>query len=304
MRNRTRLSTPAWLFVWLCALSTRAWAAPLPTPDPQGQNPPAASAAPAGQAPAGGTQVATEDDDAVLDPIEPDLVIVNLPTTMRVPLHKGNFRLTHRFVGNLRQGTFSENASNLFGLDQGAIIGFEYRMAVMRHLEAAAYRTNFNKTIQLYAKYDAIHQTKTMPVSVSALGSEEGTNNFQDVYSPAVGAVVSRKFAGRVAAYVVPMWVHNTAGIVGEETRDTMMLGLGGRLRVVSSVTVVGEYTPRVAGYAPGDSEYGFGLEKRVGGHVFQLTFTNTTGSTFAQLARGGQVDTLYLGFNLSRKFF
>jgi Membrane bound beta barrel domain (DUF5777) len=304
MRNWVRYSSSVWLAVWLFALSARAWAGPRPVPDQQAQTPPGAPDSSATQVPAPGAPPA-EDDDAVLDPIEPDFVVVNLPTTLRVPVHKGNFRLTHRFVGNLRDGTFGQQASNLFGLDQGAIIGFEYRMAVVRHLEAAAYRTNFDKTIQLYTKYDAIHQTRSVPVSVSGLVSEEGTNNFRDVYSPALGAVVSRKIAGRIAAYAMPMWVHNSAGaLVGSDTRNTALLGLGGRLRVRSSMTLVGEYTPRIAGYSPNDSEYGFGLEERVGGHVFQLTFTNTTGSTFAQLARGGPVDTLYLGFNLSRKFF
>jgi hypothetical protein len=37
---------------------------------------------------------------------------------------------------------------------------------------------------------------------------------------------------------------------------------------------------------------------------VFSLTFTNTFATTFAQLARGGAANTLYLGFNLSRKFY
>src|SRR3990170_3316633 len=100
------------------------------------------------------------------------------PTTMRLPLHKGNFRLTHRFAGNLRNGTFGQQAGNLFGLDQGAIIGFEYRVAVMRRLQAAAYRSSFDKTIQLYGKYDAIRQRRSTPVSVSAVVSIEGTDNF------------------------------------------------------------------------------------------------------------------------------
>jgi hypothetical protein len=34
------------------------------------------------------------------------------------------------------------------------------------------------------------------------------------------------------------------------------------------------------------------------------LTFTNTFGTTDAQIARGGTSHALYLGFNLARKFF
>ncbi len=243
------------------------------------------------------------DDDAALDPAEPDFTVVNIPTTLRLPLHAGTFHLTHRFAGNLRQGSFGDQASNLFGLDQGAIIGFEYRYGVARHLEAAAYRSSFDRTIQLYGKYDAIHQAASNPVSVSGLVSVEGANNFRERFAPALGAVVSREIQDRVALYAVPIWVHNSAAAAGVD-RDTFYVGLGGRVRIMSTTYLVGEFSPRAAGYAPGDVEYGFGIEKRVGGHVFQLTFANTFGTTFGQLARGGTPQSLYLGFNLTRKFF
>jgi hypothetical protein len=252
--------------------------------------------APAGVAHA---QDPDDDDPAVLDRAEPDFVVVNLPTTLRLPVFKGNFRLTHRFAGNLRNGSFSQQASNLFGLDQGAIIGFEFRIGVMRHLQAAVYRTNFDKTFQFYGKYDAIRQGPSMPVSVSGVVSIEGANNFQDRHAPAAGLVLSRKVGDRYAAYLVPMWVDNTAA-----RRSTIFIGIGGRVRLTSSVYVVGEMTPRVNGYAPDEHQYGFGVEKRVGGHAFSLTFTNSFGTTYGQIARGGTANTLYLGFNLGRKFY
>jgi hypothetical protein len=270
----------------------RVWAQDPATPAP------AASAAPSSPA-----SVQDDDDDAVLDPAEPDYTVINLPTTMVLPKHKSNFRLTHRFNGNLRNGTFGQNAGNLFGLDQGATIGFEYRFAPVRHVEAAAYRSSFDKTIQLYGKYDAIRQHDSMPMSVSALVSVEGTNNFQENYAPAIGLVVSRLVAGRFAAYATPIWVHNTAASLDRD-ENTFLLGLGGRARIHHTTYVVAEVTPRLSGYAPDQVEYGFGLEERVGGHTFVLTFTNTFASTFGQLARGGPADALYLGFNLGRKFF
>ena len=271
---------------------------------------------------------ADEDDPAVLDPAEPDLVVINLPTTMRLPLHKGNFRITHRFAGNLRTGTFSQQASNLFGIDSGAVIGFEYRMAVRRNLQAAAYRSSFDRTIQLHARYDLVRQRAAWPFSVSAIASIEGTNNFQEKFAPAVGAVISHRMGRRIAAYVTPMWVDNTAAALGGtahehdhdgdgvidpvtdadavplDRQSTAYVGFGGRIRVLSTVYLVGEITPRLNGYAPDEVEYGFGIEKRVGSHVFSLTFTNTFGTTYAQLARGGTANSLYMGFNLARKFF
>jgi hypothetical protein len=243
------------------------------------------------------------DDDAAIDLAQPDFTVVNLPTTMRLPLHTGDFHLTHRFDGNLEQGSLGQQASNLFGLDDGATISFEYRYAVAPHLEVAASRTSFGKTIELYSKYDAVHQGAASPVSVSGLVSVEGSNNFQEQFAPAVGAVVSREIQDRVALYASPIWVQNSAAAIGVN-RDTFFVGLGGRVRIMSTTYLVAEVSPRVAGYAPGDVEYGFGIEKRVGGHVFQLNFTNSFGTTFGQNANGGAPQSLHFGFNLTRKFF
>src|SRR5262245_2476542 len=229
----------------------------------------------------------TSDPDAVIQSVEPDFTVVNLPTTLRLPMYKSNFHLTHRFQGNLRQGSFSDQLSNLFGLDNGAAIGFEYRFAVARHVQLAAYRTNIDRETQFYAKYDPIAQSADMPVGVSALLSVEGANNFRRDRVPALGAVVSRKIAELAAVYAVPMRVHDTA-IGSGRTRERAFFGLGGRLHLRPNVYLVGEVSPRLVGYAPGDPEYSFGLEGRVGGHVFQLNFSNTVGTTFLQTAHGG----------------
>lgn len=242
-------------------------------------------------------------DEAEPQPAEPDFRVVNLPTTLGLPLRGMNFGLTHRFAGNLRQGGFQNQLENLFGLDQGATIGLEFRYGIAHHLQAVVYRTNFDKTIQFYGKWDAVHQNSSRPVSISGLLSVEGSNNFRIRRQPALGAVLGRTLQDRVAVYATPLWVHDSASEAGLD-RDTFVLGLAGRVRLSRSVYVVGEVSPRLAGYAPGQPEYGFGIEKRVGGHVFQLNVANTFGSTFAQTARGGFADTLYLGFNLGRKFY
>lgn len=244
-----------------------------------------------------------EDDDAELVLAEPDFRVLNLPSTLRLPRYGSSFQMTHRFNGNLRQGSFSENASNLFGLDQGAAVGFEYRFGIARHLQAAVYRTAIGKTFQFYAKYDAVRQGDSFPLSMSGLVSVEGEDNFQEHYAPALGMAVSRTVADRFAVYATPVWVHNTAAILNID-RDTFFVGIGGRVRFGATVYLVGEVIPRAGGYGPDTAAYGFAIEKRAGGHIFQLNFNNGQGTTFGQLARGGVSDSLYLGFNLARKFF
>jgi hypothetical protein len=266
----------------------------------------AQSAASPASAASGAAQAAASDDDhASLRPLEPDFTLINLPTTLPLPLHAGNFHLTHRFNENLaRSGsTFTDHLSTLFGLDSGATIQFEYRFGVLKHLEAIASRTNVDRDIQFSTKYDAFHQSASMPIGLSAIASVEGADNFQERYVPALGVVLSRTLGTVAAVYVAPFWAHNTAAETGID-RDTGYVGLGTRLRIRPTVFLVGEVTPRLGGYRPGDAEFAFAVEKRVGAHVFSLTFANTSATTYGQLARGGFPDNLMLGFNLARKFY
>jgi len=243
------------------------------------------------------------DDGAMLVLAEPNFRVLNLPSTLRLPVRGSSFELTHRFNGNLREGSFADQAGDLFGLDQGATVGFEYRFGIARHLQGVAYRTAIDKTFQFYGKYDAVRQGGSIPVSLSALVSVEGADNFQERYAPALGVVASRTVGDWLGVYATPVWVHNTAANLDVD-RDTFFVGIGGRVGVTATVYLVAEVAPRLAGYSPDKPAWGFGLEKRAGGHLFQLNFNNGQGTTFGQIARGGLADSLYLGFNLARKFF
>jgi len=245
-------------------------------------------------------------DDATLDVTEPDYALVNLPTTLRLPVRGSNFHLSHRFNENLRRDSFGDVVGNLFGLDEGANIALEFRYGVVRHLQAVVERTSLGRTIQFSAKYDALHQhssDRSTPLSVSALVSVEGDDNFGGDYAPAVGVILSRTFAERLALYGMPVFVANT-GTGGGVRRNTGFVGTGVSVRVLSTVYLVGEVSPRIGGLTVGDAEFAFAIEKRVGGHTFALTFANGAATTYRQLARGGVPQGLYLGFNLNRRFF
>ena len=280
----------ALFFTFMVSGATLVHAQP---PDATPAQPPAAAATPP----------ADDDDDAKLRPIEPDFSLINLPTTLPLPVHAGNFHLTHRFNENLRADSFGTMASNLFGLDEGATIQFEYRFGLMKHVELIASRTNVDRDIQLGTKYDAFHQSASMPIGLSPLFSVEGGNNFKERYEPAVGAVLSHGFDDRAAVYATPVFVHNTLPGTGV-MENTFYVGLGTRVKLIPTLYVVVEGSPRISGYTPGTAEFAFSLEKRVGAHVFAVTFANTSATTYGQIARGGNPESLYLGFNLARKFF
>jgi hypothetical protein len=245
-------------------------------------------------------------DDPDKDPnaSQPDFTLIGLPTTLRVPRFSSAFRVTHRFLRPLGSGDFGDLASDAFGLDSGAQIGLEYRFGLMRGVQVGIHRTS-NKTIEFFGQYSLLQQ-KDHGFGLDVLASIDGTNNFKDSYTPAIGLVASRELGSHGAVYFEPIWVNNSNPLPSElvDDNDTFVIGLGARLRIRPTVYVVGEFLPRV-GYDPGVSHGSFGIEKRAGGHVFQLNFSNGFGTTMGQLARGGtNSDDWYMGFNISRKFF
>jgi hypothetical protein len=246
-----------------------------------------------------------DDPDLDFNIAQPDFTIVTLPTTLRLPRFKSAFRVTHRFGRPLGSGDFGDLAEDLFGLDSGAQIGLEYRFGLMRGLQAGIHRTS-NKTIEFFGQYNVMTQSDSQPMGLAVLASIDGTNNFRDSYSPALGVAVSRELGRAGALYFEPVWVNNSNPLPDAlaDDNDTFLLAVGARIRIRPTVYLVGEVIPRV-GFDPGVHHGTFGIEKRAGGHTFQLNFSNGFGTTMGQLARGGTgSEDWYLGFNISRKFF
>ena len=80
------------------------------------------------------------------------------------------------------------------------------------------------------------------------------------------------------------------------------MLGLGARVRVLDTVSVVAEVLPRLYGFDQGEEYVSVGVEKQAGGHVFQLNVSNSIGTTPVQLAQGASQDW-FIGFNITGGF-
>jgi hypothetical protein len=254
-------------------------------------------------------------------PTQIDLNLINLPTTMSIARHHSYFRLTHRFTSDLRNGNLGDQAADLFGTDRGAIIGLEYRFGITSAIQAGIHRSMLSKTIQMFGRWDALRQGESMPVALSLTLSSEGLNNFRERYQNGIAITASRTFGDRLALYTTPAFVSGTHAvdfIAGHEDHDhdlgleedehanhddTWFMGFGGRLRFSNSGYLAGEYTPRLHGYDPNKGVWGVAIEKRTGGHTLQLNFTNSFGTTFGQLARGGNPHDVYLGFNITRRF-
>ena len=272
------------------------------------------------------TVVGAQTPDAAAPPPAPaevELNVINLQTTKSLPRHGSYFRLTHRFARDLRRGDFGQLAEDFFALDNGAIIGLEYRFGITSDLQAGVHRSILSRTIEVFGRYDRWRQNEQLPVSISLIGSIEGLDNLTDHFQPTIAASISRAFGTTLVLYTVPMYVAHTAAadfleghddddhdvggepVVDEHAGhdDTFMLGLGGRLRLRPSVFVAAEVSPRLAGYDPLRATWGVALEKKTEGHTMQINFTNSWGTTFGQLARVGSEHDIYLGFNITRRF-
>jgi hypothetical protein len=258
------------------------------------------------QAPVPAPAAAPADDpDLDINFSQPDFTIVTLPTTLRLPRMKSSFRVTHRFTRSLGQGDFGSLAEDFFSLDSGAVIGLEYRFGFMRGLQGGIRRTS-DRTIAFFSQYSLLQQNGSSPVGLDVVAQIDGTNNFRDSYSPSLGVAISRTLGSHGAIYFDPIWVNNSNPLPGDiaDDNDTFAFGVGARIRVLPTVYLVGEIVPRT-GYTPGVNHATFGIEKRAGGHIFQLNFSNGFGTMMSQVARGNiSNDEWYMGFQISRKFF
>ena len=265
----------------------------------------------------GFAQNTDDGDDRVLKLAEPDFTLISLPTSLRLPVHGSAFRIAHRFTRPLSCELCPNSVwADFLGMDSGARIGLEYRYGILPNTEIGVHRAS-DKTIEVFGQYGFLRQGKSSPIEAAALLSVDftdvGRSNVDSQSQPTLGLIVSRRIGEKAALYAEPIWVHNSNLFDSTTTDDnTVMVGIGGRVRILETVYLVGEWAPRT-GYAPGVNHGAFAFEKRLGGHVFQVNFSDSFATTYGQLARGGtrspRLDgsagtDWFLGFNISRKFY
>lgn len=246
-------------------------------------------------------------DDRAVDPVEPDFVVVNMPTQARMPRGGWAFRVTHRFSRPLGDGSLGDLAKDLFGFDSGGLIGLELRNGIARATQVGIHRTS-DRTVQVFGQRD-VRRAEDQPVGLAVFAAVDGLDNFTEDYSPGVGVIVSRRLGERGGAYAMPAVVAHLVTPALEGARDAesttgLVVGLGVRFRFSENGALLFETTPRLN--APEDFRHpvSFGIERTLGGHAFQLNVSNSFGTTLGQRARGGAPSGWYIGFNIARKFY
>lgn len=251
-------------------------------------------------------QSAEPDPDLSLVLGEPEFTLSTLPTSLRMPSGKFAFRMTHRFTRTIGEGSVGDFFADFFGFDSSSRVGLEFRHGIRPGTQLVFHRTN-DRSIQLLGQHELVRQSDSSPLTIDLLGGVEGLNNLSEEFGGIFGGIVARRFGDQGAIYAHPMVVTNTNfDPAGTGDDHTVLLGLGARIRIGKSRGyIVVEAAPRIAGFDPGVHHVSLAIEKRAGGHVFQLNISNSLGTTMRQIARGG-VDNSdwFVGFNLTRRFF
>jgi len=251
--------------------------------------------------------------------------IVNLPNGK--PQKRGgvDFFIGHRFT----QDISSAGLGGLFGFDSSARIAFGVRAGVTDRLSFSVFRSNLAKTISLGSAFQLTRQSATTPVTLQVRAGVDGQNNFglyekkanspDRQYTPFIQVVATRTFKDRLSLSFVPIFAFNTREeeavtpelVKGIEHNNTISAGIGAGYRFLPSVSIVGEYIPRVWGFksdrrdTPGFSKdqerISIGLQKSTFRHTFELVVSRQLAITPGFYSYQGE-DTFRLGFNIYRK--
>lgn len=274
-----------------------------------------------------------------------DYHVVNLPTPKQVRRHSLNFYFTHRFSEPVRP--LEDSGRDLLGLDSFSVSSFGITYGITDRLYANVYRSpicqpGVCKTIELGLGYHWLSEGGRSPLALSTYASVEGEDNFSNRYTYNVQAMLARSVTKYVNLFFSPA-AHINAngggrfnprpGFFPPQLVESFRLGqhsgsfgFGVNGRVRPTVSLLFEYTPRV-GFKLGqvvpvfdeqsgeftgfknrsEAEIGFGVEKRIGRHVFSLTFSNTQTTTTSRYNSSNLAlppSKFAIGFNLFRRLF
>ena len=236
--------------------------------------------------------------------------LVNLPTTTTLGKGKFLFRVSHRF-----QPPVSAGWDSFYGLDGPAFILFSFGYGITDNLMVSAGRSKLYQEWEFNADWAVVEQGKKSSLPFSATLHAGGSLVSQDEPKDAEWSGRFRFHAllslacqlnDRLSFLLVPAYALNT-NFWEPSSEGTLALGIGGRFMVLDDLSLIAEWVPRLAGYKDSYSGWGLGVEKKIGGHVFQFFVTDSIGLTAAQYLPGGDLKLgdgdFRIGFNIFRTF-
>ena len=237
--------------------------------------------------------------------------LINLPTTTTMEKHDVLFRISHRFIPKTDSGY-----DGFYGLDGPAVVFASLGYGITDNLGITLGRSNLFQEWELSASWLIAKQGQTVHLPFSAalhaglvwasqrlggLSRWDGRNFKVDLQLS-----LSRQVTRRWSLLAVPSFSTNTNHWALDST-GTFALGLGTRYMFLKDLSVLVEWIPVLSGYKNVQNGWGMGIEKKIGGHVFQLFVVNSFGMTSDQFPPGGdlRIDDFdfRFGFNIFRIF-
>jgi hypothetical protein len=237
--------------------------------------------------------------------------IINLPTTQSIGKGRLLFRVSHRYYPAIGSGYES-----FYGLDGPAVILLSFGYGIGDNLDLTLARTKLDKEVELSLKWVMFEQGKISALPFAAalnLGGSLVTQSQPDrkVFSTEnmkfnLQVILSHQVSNTLSFMLVPAYSSNT-NHWDASPEGTFALGTGGRWMIFNDFSIIWEWVPVLAGYRANSNGWGFGFEKKIGGHVFQVFLLNSAGLTSDQFIPGGDFRLndwdLRIGFNIFRKF-
>lgn len=249
------------------------------------------------------------------------------------------FVVKHRF-GDLAGG--NGGLKTFFGLDNSTdiLIGFDYGLSNEWSVGLGRAKgapngisTHQRQLFYVNTKYRVMRQTVDdhVPVSVSLFGnavvstmeevdlatSDASFQKFGDRMSYVAQVIITRKFSDKLSLALSPTYVRRNY-VSFQDMNDLFALGIGSRVKFSRRMALVVDYVVSFRSQESKDyfldqhefefhNPLGIGLEIETGGHVFNLSFTNSTAileNQFIPATSSSWTDGEFRwGFSITRTF-
>jgi hypothetical protein len=245
--------------------------------------------------------------------------LLSLPTSHIPSEGTWEIRFTHRFNGSLDQGSGSDRAHSLFGLDSNADVSIGVSYAPRRDLQISFLRSNALDDIELALKYVVIQQAPAVPFSAALrVGGDWRTEqNLQDRSSGFVQLALSHQFGRKAEIFIIPTFATDAGRVSTGTTSGALFhhafnVPIGAAIMVRPALSIVGEIIPKnrdLPDNIHADFGWAVGLKRAIGGHYFEVLVTNNNSTHVDQYVSstyqgsGLQRGDLHLGFNIERRF-
>lgn len=237
--------------------------------------------------------------------------LMNLVTPTTIGKKHVLFRISHRFYPSVQGGY-----DVFYGFNGPASIYLSWGYGMNNNMDLSVGHSNrFHEWILAYKwTFYRSQKESALPFSAAvnvAAGWVTEKLNEDSVFSSAnlkLNLQLSFAFAPfrNLSFLLVPAYSSNV-NHWEENSKGTFALGTGGRLHLGKEISILCEVIPVLAGYHSHVTGWGMGIEKKIGGHVFQLFALNSVGISSPQYLPGGDLcireGDFRFGFNIFRWF-